>query len=781
MINKDETANPRSFLASRLTELWKAAGSPLLDSVAHRCLGAGRADKVTGKNISAWKTGVNVPHNFEDLDAVTHILIIEASRHASADNLTPGLLTQNYWHLWWKRARQSPTSFRDEDKALLRKRLGQPLAQITNPYNMEIHPTIQTSRDAEGSSRLTMYAVRSHDYKLRRVVSAAKTQSDVVALVGDSSTGKTRACWEAICTLPPTWHIWHPVSPSCPEALWEAISGNLIGPRTVLWLNELSRYLDTPEHQFGEKIAASLRDLLRSPEHSPVLVIGTLWRNQWDALTRYPSKDDTDRHAQARSLLRNHEIAVAEKFSEDDLSILRATCADDIRMIEAASRPDGKVTQFLAGAFELVRRYNLAPPSAYAAITAAIDIKRLGPQSVIAEDFLLAAAQGYIDDDAWDQLTDDWGISALEYATRPCLGVPGPLTKVRLRSGGGASEVPLYRLSDYLEQQGRKERRFFVPPETFWTACAEHASTINELHHLAYEAQTRARFRWAAAFYLQMAREGELSSLQFLADHRLLAGDEPAARMLFHEATDHGLTEAWADLAKLEEAKGNVKAAEELLRKAGEEAYVLEEQARLRVLGGDYGSAQILLEVAAAQGSISAKRALMLFLEANERDPRRAQELRNELGSGNVIDKLITASDALRRSEAEMIEAEEVIVTAASSNFETMSETFEILRTQRSADSEEDATDLIIMGRIEKNLGLLEAAEKSFKRALDGGSMHGNGSNRALQLLAEVIAESGSPEIVSRLLKYGLELDGTIAEPWLASITHPKRLPVFGI
>lgn len=777
-----ETYNARSFLAARLDELWQAAGTPLLDSIARQCRVGRTAGRVTGKRISAWKTGENVPRSFEELSAVTNILIIEARRHVSEDSLTPGLFDQQRWRSWWKRAQQSPPATpRGRREGLHQKRIGQPLKQLANPYDLEIHPSIQISEDVAVLPRLTTYVVRAHDRQLRRVVSAAKAQSDIVVLVSDSSTGKTRACWEAVCTLPPAWYVWHPISPGRPEALWEALRVNLIRPRTVLWLNELNFYLDTPESQLGEEIAASLRDLLRSPEHGPVLAVGTLWRDHWDALTRYPGKNAEDRHAQARELLRNHEIAVPEQFSEEDLSVLKATCIHDARMMEAARRPDRKVTQFLAGAFELARRYKLAQPPAHAVITAAMDIKRLGREHLIAEDFLLAAAQGYLDDDIWDQLTDGWGDSAFEYATQRCLGVPGPLTKVRPRLSQAAPEVPTYRLSDYLEQEGRKTRRLIVPPETFWIAFSKHASTIQELHDLAYEAQSRARFRWAAAYYIQMAREGELEALQYLADHRLDAGDELAAKTLLDEAVERGHAEALADLARLEEAKGNVKAAEELLERMGEDTYALEQRARLRALIGDYDTAQALLELAVSQGSIYAKRELVMFLESHKRDLNRALELREELGPDNVISKLVTLSHAVRKDESAMDEAEDRFVTIASANTETMTEAYNIWRTHAADDDDEEESvrDNIVMGRIEKNLGLLDAAEKRFRRALDGGSMREDGSNRALKLLAEVIENSGSPEIASRLLKYGLELDGSVAAPWIASMDHPQRLPDF--
>jgi hypothetical protein len=772
----NEPGDPRSFLASRLDELWRAAGTPLLDRIAKRCQTGRSTEGITGKRISAWKTGENVPRKFEDLNLVTSILMTEARRrHVTEDALTSGIFDQRRWRAWWERAQQSSShTSHDRNAGLRQGRVGRPLMQVTNPYDMEIHPTIEASEGDTVLPQLTPYVMRAHDHRLRQVVTAARDQSDIAVVVGDSSTGKTRACWEAIRALPSTWYVWHPISPSRPEALWKGLSEGLIGPRTVVWLNELNFYLDTPDTELGENIGAALRDLLRSSDCSPVLVLGTLWRDHWDILTRYPSGNTKDRHSQARSLLRNHEIAVPAQFSPDDINALKKTCTDDPRMMEAGSRTDGKVTQFLAGAFELTRRYNMASPTAHAIITAAIDIRRFGRQQSIAEDFLLNAAQGYLDDDTWDQLTDDWGISAIDYATQRCLGVPGPLTRVRPRLGQSDPDIPSYRLSDYLDQEGRKARRFSVPPERFWSTSLECVSPL-ELLDLALEAESRARFRWAAVFYIQLAQEDDLSALQFLAEHRLQAGDERAAGSLLREALERGHTKAWIDLAQIEESKGNVVAAEELLERMGDDTFALEQRARLRALSGDYGEAQRLLEMA-AQDSLAAKRELAIFLESQNLDLDRARELREELGADNVIDRLVASSEELRRLEKLLDEAEDSFITAASENEGSMTQALSIRRGELGADTAESVSDLIVAGRIERNLGLTNAAKASFKRALDGGSMREDGTNRALSYLAEIMEGEGDVENAKLALKYGLKLDGSIATPWIASMDAPQRV-----
>ena len=49
------------------------------------------------------------------------------------------------------------------------------------------------------------------------VKAAAEGSSGIAVLVGGSSTGKTRACWEALQLLrdqKPGWRLWHPIDTS---------------------------------------------------------------------------------------------------------------------------------------------------------------------------------------------------------------------------------------------------------------------------------------------------------------------------------------------------------------------------------------------------------------------------------------------------------------------------------------------------------------------------------------------------------------------------------------
>ena len=268
------------------------------------------------------------------------------------------------------------------------------------------------------------------------VTAAAQGRSQIAVLVGGSSTGKTRACWEALHLLrdqPGPWRLWHPIDPTRPRAALRDLPG--IGPRTVVWLNEAQFYLEAAEAGLGEQVAAGLRELLRDPGRAPVLVLATLWPQFWDTLTARPPGGD-HRHAQARDLLAGHDIAVPAALTP--AQVRQLTGAEDPRLAlaAAAAKEDGQVIQFLAGAPELLARYRNAPPAAKALIRAAMDARRLGMGAGLPQAFLEAAAPGYLTDDQWDGLGEDWLEQALAYTAVPCKGARGPLTRIRPRPAG---------------------------------------------------------------------------------------------------------------------------------------------------------------------------------------------------------------------------------------------------------------------------------------------------------------------------------------------------------
>jgi transcriptional regulator with XRE-family HTH domain len=225
---------------------------------------------------------------------------------------------------------------------------GRLLAEVTDPFALEVHHPVQSDGPQHGLPALPVYVAREHDVELGRVVAAAaRGDSGVVVLVGGSSTGKTRACWEALELLREQdrpWRLWHPIDPARPEAALRELPS--VGPRTVVWLNETQFYLDA-SGGLGERIAAGLREALRDSSRAPVLVLATLWPQYWDLFTARPAAGE-DSRAQARELLAARDITVPAALTAQQLEQLPAL--GDPRLTQATEAAEGgQVIQFLAG------------------------------------------------------------------------------------------------------------------------------------------------------------------------------------------------------------------------------------------------------------------------------------------------------------------------------------------------------------------------------------------------------------------------------------------------
>ncbi|NAS20068.1 hypothetical protein GT755_00025 [Herbidospora sp. NEAU-GS84] len=449
---------------------------------------------------------------------------------------------------------------------------------MTDPFEhqLEIHRAIDTSTGAAGPAAptdlaaLPAYVPRAHDQALAQVVAqAADGHSRIAVLVGGSSTGKTRACWEALHPLrarAEEWRLWHPIDPTRPDAALADLER--IGPYTVVWLNEAQFYLADPA--LGERVAAGLRELLRDPARAPVLVLATLWPAYWDALT---TRSGFDAHAQARELLDGHAITVPGAFTDADLNALAGLADADPRLEEAAGQAgDGQVTQYLAGVPVLMDRYRQALPATRAFIHAAMDARRLGCGPHLPLALLAAAAPGYLTDAEWEQSGQDWLQDALEYVTAPCNGIPGILTAARsgiARNQRGSRTVApnpqpgsglLYRLADYLDQHGRRYRTEQIPPIDFWTAIAAHADP-GDLNALGNAAWARGLYRDAVQLHKHATAHGNPQAAFPLVAHlhTLHPGDQrPAHWAAAHAALDDpsavtGLLSGLAEVGALEQ------------------------------------------------------------------------------------------------------------------------------------------------------------------------------------------------------------------------------------
>lgn len=506
-----------------------------------------RALKVSPQTVGDWLKGAHFPDQDAEA-AVTMVRMVAASAGGKGVAAPDGLLDPDRWREA-HRAEAARRRTQNSDAAIRARAQraappGIPLAEATDPFQFEVHHPVEAEGDHPGLPPLPPYVPRPHDERLASVVqAAAEGRSGIAVLVGGSSTGKTRACWETLTTLDipnGSWRLWHPLFPSPASAALDDLP--LIAPRTILWLNEAQRYLDSSD---GEKLAAGLRELLRDSSRGPVLILATLWPEHWRTLTERPS-GESDPHAQARELLSGHDIIVPQAFSEADLRALAE--ASDPRLLQAArtASGDGKITQFIAGAPELLTRYHTAEPVTKALITAAMDARRLGMGESIPLDFLEAAVPAYLDDENLDVIDreDDWLERALTDAVKRAKGIPGPLTRIRRTKGEAESSESSYRLADYLDQHGRLERQAEIPGKEFWAACEILTDPV-ELRKLGRGAKARGLLFRAARLFKRGVMYGDAESAQTLV--RCLKTVFPDERNpQWHVAEYVGLDDTWA-------------------------------------------------------------------------------------------------------------------------------------------------------------------------------------------------------------------------------------------
>lgn len=488
--------------------------------------------------------------------------------------------------------------------------LGRPIRQC-DPLDLEVKPAgDSTGRIAEAV--LPRYVRRAHDVALAGVVAkAAGGASAMAVLVGSSSTGKTRACWEAVQPLAELgWRLWHPFDPTRADA---ALNGlERVGPRTVLWLNEAQHYLGA-----GEELAAALHGLLTDPERGPVLVLGTLWPAYYEEYAARPEPGVPDPHARVRELLAGRHITVPEVFDEAALARAREMATDGDRLLGAVllRAHGGRVAQYLAGAPELLRRYENASPPAKALLHAAMDGRRLGVGLYLPVGLLADAVADYMNADAYDALDTDWLERVLADLARPVHGDLAPLRRVKPRPHYGpipsrgaspAAGGSLYRLADYLEQHGRITRRALCPPASFWCAAQAHLTNAEDLHYVAGAARSRGRLKIADGLYQKLVGAGDIPALTDLASSRRKIGDRDGAEQLYWRSVEAGNASALIRLADLRKEAGDRDGAEELYWRAveaGKGAEALVRLADLRTETGDEDGAWALQLAAGDAGN----------------------------------------------------------------------------------------------------------------------------------------------------------------------------------
>lgn len=501
---------------------------------------------------------------------------------------------------------------------------GVPVELLDNPVDFGVGNAI-APEEATGLPRMPIYVPRVHDAKLRMIVQQAVSgTSRIAVLVGDASSGKSRAGWEVLTSLPVGWRVWHPISPRPPEALLAELAQ--VVPKTAIWLDDAHDYLlAASAGTLAEQVATGLRELLRDHRRRPVLVLATTWREEWTRLISPFTDGQAHRSSQARMLLTGHSIIVPTVFSPNELDALRDAARDDTRLADALEHAEsGQIVQYLAAAPVLQERYGTATAAARRLVETAMDARRLGHGAELPADLLRSAAPGYLNDQEWNAAGRDWFIDALSEVTAPCRGADGMLIPVHRRPPDEGPSA--YRLAGFLDQHGRTTRRASRVPATLWEALLAHASDGDALS-LAASAGNRLLHRYAIPLFRRAADAGEWGGAYSLGSLLLRRGDVEGAVAVWRAHSDPRLGPgAWLlaePLAEIFKENGDIDGAVEILRAhadVGEQsaAHALSdllaergdlETLRNRADAGEWQAASRLAPILAERGEVNELRA----------------------------------------------------------------------------------------------------------------------------------------------------------------------------
>ncbi|WP_157437877.1 hypothetical protein [Actinoplanes subtropicus] len=434
------------------------------------------------------------------------------------------------------------------------------------PRRLGVHAAIQI-KGAEGE--LPPYVPRDLDADLRAAVTASADSGGFVLLVGGSSVGKTRALFEAVRDDLAEWWLLHPADTAALEAF--AAQPTV---RTVVWLDELQRYLDHP----GGLPVGVLRTLLTAG----VVVVATLWPDEYNTRTAPRIPGQPDPCANDRELLRlARMVSVPEVLSRDERRRAE-TLAADLRVRTALDTPDAGFAQVMAAGPALVNHWENAPANqcyGKAVITAALDARRVGATAPVTREFLDAAAPAYLTPAQRATAPADWLDHAMAYATTPLHGAASTLAPVP----AGMGRIGGYTVADYLYQHARGVRRAEQLPDRAWQAMLDHHDP-KDAFHLAEHAQRRGQHHYAEAFY-RFATEGgdEIGAVRLalsLADRgraadsvgvlRAHAGDEVGLKLevgielLARQLLGKGEVEGAVAILRFGAEAGNKRSSEEL-------------------------------------------------------------------------------------------------------------------------------------------------------------------------------------------------------------------------
>ena len=743
---------PLADLKALLYQLYLEAGTPRLNQIEKWAAMAGQAGMPGRDTVARIIGSATMPPSQADLVTVVTVL----ARAARWDPDDAARRARDMWVAAGMNSTRTPEG-------------GMRVSQV-DPRRLGVHAAVSVPGVAD--EVLPEYVPRDADdgeFGLWAKVAAAAERGGFVLLVGGSSVGKTRSAFEAVTALLPDWWLVHPVGSAEVAALAQAPS-----PWTVVWLDELQRYLDGERGLTGGVVRA----LLNGPY--PAVIIATLWPERYAAYTTLPAPGGADLQAREREVLDLAEvIRVGPAFTAAEQGRARAAAARDPRLRVALGAAGYGLTQTLAAAPQLVARWEDAQdgaPYAWAVLTAALDAARLGARASLSIYFLRAAAPDYCTSQQQAEAPENWFEQALAYATGKLHGAAAALSPART----GMRQIDGYTVADYLLQHASREHRYARVPASSWDAILGHIRDPADAARLAERADRRLLYRYAIPLYRHAAAD-DWTAAERLAG--LLAERGNLDELRAHTWADTGLLNAQR-LARVLGARGDVDGLRDRAD-AGDEwaasrlARVLAERGdvdglRDRADAGDGAAARELAGLLAERGDLDGA-VQILRARADAGDGTAARELarllaeRGDLdGAMQILRPRADAGDEWAASQLARVLARQGDLDGA----------VQILRPRADAGDGTAARELARLlaerGDLEGLRTRADAGDEHAARELAGllaerGDLDelrarvADGNEAAAGLLADLLIKRGRGKEAERLRRFGLNPDGSIA------------------
>jgi TPR repeat protein len=381
-------------------------------------------------------------------------------------------------------------------------------------------------------------------------------------LVGPAACGKSRCAYELARSMLVDWPMF---MPSTAGQVTDYFGTNPAPGRLVVWLNETQKFLGS-----SGLTVETVRHILALPW--PVIMVGTIWPQTYDALTGTPGTGLGDSTQDAREIL----SMIAQRkdllpgFSAAELERAGALAARDPRIAEALTESvSSNLTETLAAAPDLISRWlNAADPYGGAVITAAVIARRCGHPEPLPAKVLQPLAEKVLTPAERSRAANHWFAAALNWARVPVRGDAAPL----MPYGSVAGIVDGDQVSDVLVQHAIRDQEApgHALSDALWVLLIEHAtpSACRSIADVAYQVRHAHQFTIAESAIRKAAEAGDGVAMANLGILLREQGKDGEAEQWFREAVEAGNADAMLLLGSFFTEHGNIPEAERWLRKA---------------------------------------------------------------------------------------------------------------------------------------------------------------------------------------------------------------------